>query len=147
MSNQILNLLLIIFMILFIYFIMHNFIYKFKEIKFDNDEQDLEAEFEKSFMQNYYNSSNKINKSEKFDLVTEYEASQNLNDLNTLQIYLNKYNNMITDTKTQIQTKDANISDLLTTNYMIHYIDSNNKANAAAYRESIRYKKNEKYNK
>ena len=147
MSNQILNLLLIIFMILFIYFIMHNFIYKFKEIKFDNDEQDLEAEFEKSFMQNNYNSSNKINKSEKFDLVTEYEASQNLNDLNTLQIYLNKYNNMITDTKTQIQTKDANISDLLTTNYMIHYIDSNNKANAAAYRESIRYKKNEKYNK
>ena len=126
---------------------MHNFIYKFKEIKFDNDEQDLEAEFEKSFMQNNYNSSNKINKSEKFDLVTEYEASQNLNDLNTLQIYLNKYNNMITDTKTQIQTKDANISDLLTTNYMIHYIDSNNKANAAAYRESIRYKKNEKYNK
>ena len=127
---------------------MHNFIYKFKEIKFDNDEQDLEAEFDKSFMQNYYNSSNKINKSEKFDLVTDDEANKNINDLNTLQIYLKNYNNMIKNTDRQdINTKDKQISDLLTTNYMIHYIDSINKANAAAYRESIKYKKNAKYNK
>ena len=54
---------------------------------------------------------------------------------------------MITDSQTQIQTQEQTISDLLTTNYIINYIDSINKANAASYREFIRYKKNAKYNK
>ena len=111
---------------------MYHFIYKNNEIQFDNYNYQKKAE-------RFINS-----------LLSVNEANQNINDLTKLQTYLNTYNNiisdMVSDTQTKASIKNQEISNLLTKKFIFQYNETINKANAAAYREYIKYNKNKKYN-
>ena len=138
MSEQIINLLLIMFIILFMYFIMQQFLYNNKTIVYDNDDSDIHSDNNI----HYYNY-NKIKIPERFSLISESEANKNINDLINLQTYLNTYNNMITDSQLKAAEKNTLISNLMTNKYILSYIDSINKANAVVYKEYVKYKKAE----
>ena len=172
MQTQITNLLLIIFLILFMYCIMYHFIYKIKKIKYDNDDNYTDIDIDTDIDSDVNTDTdvntdvntdtntdidiinNMITKSERFALISDDEAEQNLQNLKTLQTHLNTYNvtylpqfnSTVNDAKNQIANQEIKISNLLTNKYIIQYIDSINKANAASYREFIKYKKNEKLN-
>lgn len=126
------------FIILFMYFIMQQFLYNNKTIVYDNDDSDIHSDNNI----HYYNY-NKIKIPERFSLISESEANKNINDLINLQTYLNTYNNMITDSQLKAAEKNTLISNLMTNKYILSYIDSINKANAVVYKEYVKYKKAE----
>jgi hypothetical protein len=138
------------------YCIMYHFIYNFKEIKYDNDDNytDIDTDIDVNTNVDTDIINNIITKSERFALISDDEAEQNLQNLKTLQTHLNTYNvtylpqinSTVNDAKKKIANQEIKISNLLTNKYIIQYIDSINKANAASYREFIKYKKNEKLN-
>ena len=151
MQIPILNLLLIIFIILLTYCIMYHFIYKYREIKFyDNDNNDNNDNNNNNNNNNIYQTSERFNNS----IVNADDASQYLNNLAQLQSNINTYNSiympgvstMLNDTKIQLANQNSSISNILTNRIILKYIDTIDKANAVAYREYMKYNKNETKN-
>jgi hypothetical protein len=132
---------------------MYYFIYKPKptEIKFDTDDNYY---YDYDYKNNNSQLHNKMQKPEVFYDITIDEATKNVNDLYKLQTYLQTYNDnylsqinpIVNDTKIEISNQGKNISKLITERYILQFLDSINKANAVAYGEFFKYKKNEKIN-
>lgn len=97
---------------------------------------------------------NKSKLKENFYNITQAELQQNINELNTVSQYIKNIQNndiaylqnIIKQVRKQSNIDKQQILDLLTSIYMIHYIEVINKQNASSYREFMKYQ-NPKENK
>jgi hypothetical protein len=165
--NKSLTLLLIIFIILLIFCFMQVYVYKSKNFVFDeNDENDgnensNSVDIKKNIKYNILIlieliKNSKTNIREKFDnnniTITDSEARRNLGDLEALSVKLDTVDlNSISDTINSLKNKRIENKDkilkLLTSIYILRYLEIVNKTNAVSYKEFLKYQniKNNKY--
>ena len=168
--NKSLTLLLIIFIILLIFCFMQVYVYKSKDFAFDeNDGNDENYSNENSNSIDIKNNikynilmlielieNSKTNIREKFDndniTITDSEARRNLGDLEALSVKLDTVDlNSISDTINSLKNKRIENKDkilkVLTSIYILRYLEIVNKTNAVSYKEFLKYQniKNNKY--